>query len=1664
METIIELFDSMGISNNEKNILNNIKPKFLVYSKKIIDLYIINRKKYKKEFRKFHYLIKYISNSINRKKKIIISNSFENDKRFILLIIFSFELFDKLYQIRIKSDYRDIKNLKIAKVNKLLSSILLVIVRFYTEKWVDEKKLELFLKFLIILSITSQVNLIPNKNGTIVNIMPLLECINIIKNIFKKKLEFQNEFTENEKKIIINVFNFIHDYIIGSSNQKPMNIINKSYLSLNESFTSSFFNLIILISIINDNEVNDSSIELFSNIYAFTFNSSNLKNRIMKIIQSFFKVNIKEEDNNNNINYTIPDLNKSIFLIKLLKELINKEEKLLKEDPIFLRSGLLLGDEKCSLSGEIGDLKSNFTLIFGFCLYENCNKNNKIKGWTLINIRDKKKEESQIKIWLKPTDILGQYTLLISIKDIVYKTFCIILSKKTYAFEFNFYEEFTSKKLKVHYQCEKEPIKEIDEINNIISFNDDNYNIYIGSDIDTSFFIKIMYNTFIGLMGPILILDNKKFLKLNNGKLTFTEIYNEISRLKGDKFSEFKFCDAIKAIISPINFISIEYKNIDIFTNDYNEFQTENLSIKQNFLIFDQKPNFSKNEKKIKIFPQLFYNQFHIFENKNSYDEFIKYNGVYYINLLLQYYFQNICQIEYNEIALKINIIKIVNNCIYELTQFFLKIILKKEAIKLNFKEIKNFYDLSIIILQKYISMNIINKNIVDMIKNLLKSSFEIIMEVRKEDKNNEVDNFENIKNKLIELLNNLTANYENSNDNYEKIEYYLDVMTELLTQKYFDNDPYLFKLLDKLLLLSFLFDDTNPLFKNNKSISSNLQRKYSVLLFIFFKFPSLKSKNNLIFNDNNNEKIDHLVIFDFLIYYLESIIKTINSPNIFINLIKVVNQSELLEKLPLTHFEKIQNILNKNIWKISQSKSSYLVYNSYLNILLYSYYLDPEEKEASLNNFIKTFPFNKDFFKVIIFSLKYIKYIANDNNDNLIKNELDASFFNICKDNISNIGSSYLWELDLSNLNDIQNKILINLIETCISFFFIQETTKINKNITENDSKEIYDILKANFDHSLKFIGKNVFIDLFSSDRNIASHLFYFKWKLSKDENKSLIINDLKNYNKILLKSHNFPFIFKFILLINSELKVELIIIDLLNFIYEELENNYKNYIPKNKNEIDDFFVSNIINLLVLINKLFIKNKNLILFVNESFVDLFFKIINILEKTGLFYSNYCFEIEENCGKIISEICYDLLIYLLNNSYNIEISEKFKDIFIKENKKNKVYCSIFYLIDLIKEDILEKEKNTKKELLKFINYPTLMYIHKNIFSKSLKYIFGKKINQINNINFTLYFIAKTFLYLQQEISEKLSRMFLDFFLPILIENMYRLWTKQNSFYGYRTCKRFMLYTYAKEFFEEDGIRHPNDLSIYKRFFEFEIHLKLQGKDKLENCFASRLLDRKPNYENNSQITEVKPKPEAKKDKGPEFNINIYQKEKIIIKDYLKEEKVINKNEKNDKSKTNSFIKEENKVQNSNKKSRTKSFMIEEKKENIMIKEKNSNKNLLKIEKSLDKKSVKKVKKKSKEEKPANIKPIKEQKNENKNVLMEKKDEKISGKTNIKEDKNDKQININPVIEPKTLAMDKSIIKDEKVQVQNNDKIKEHDELMEKYFENDNFDSYKFWNF
>jgi hypothetical protein len=150
-------------------------------------------------------------------------------------------------------------------------------------------------------------------------------------------------------------------------------------------------------------------------------------------------------------------------------------------------------------------------------------------------------------------------------------------------------------------------------------------------------------------------------------------------------------------------------------------------------------------------------------------------------------------------------------------------------------------------------------------------------------------------------------------------------------------------------------------------------------------------------------------------------------------------------------------------------------------------------------------------------------------------------------------------------------------------------------------------------------------------------------------------------------------------------------------------------------------------------------------LFIKFSFDKI---IIDIFEKTGLLYSNYCFEIEEKNGKTISEFCFDLFIYFLDSHYDKGKENKFKDVFIKENKKEKVFLTIFYIIDLFKEEKLDKDKKTKSLIEVFIESKNLNYIHNNIFvvkNNNVK-VFGNLINKIKGINFMVFKNKLSFLF------------------------------------------------------------------------------------------------------------------------------------------------------------------------------------------------------------------------------------------------------------------------------------------------------------------------------
>ena len=71
-------------------------------------------------------------------------------------------------------------------------------------------------------------------NDKIINMMFLAQDVKIIKIIYKKIYNSRNQFNEKQKQIMNNIIIFIKDNKIGYSEQKPLNMINKFYLSNND--------------------------------------------------------------------------------------------------------------------------------------------------------------------------------------------------------------------------------------------------------------------------------------------------------------------------------------------------------------------------------------------------------------------------------------------------------------------------------------------------------------------------------------------------------------------------------------------------------------------------------------------------------------------------------------------------------------------------------------------------------------------------------------------------------------------------------------------------------------------------------------------------------------------------------------------------------------------------------------------------------------------------------------------------------------------------------------------------------------------------------------------------------------------------------------------------------------------------------------------------------------------------------------------------------------------------------------------------------------------------------------------------------------------------------------------------------------------------------------
>ena len=1582
------------------------------YAERHIKIYLqnYNKKLFLSKRRDVLYIKKFfIKNKFGAYKYKNLANFKEmDDIVFISIIIFDFIFYLEVLKLKSENSTNNKDRYKkLDSINNLLLNFLHLAGNFYSAKIIKDEHLEAILKFLIILSISSKNNEVPNMNDNLTNMMFFVQSIKIVKIVFDKIYKSQNGFNEKQKEILNNIIIFIKDNIIGYSQEKSLNIINKFYLSHNDYYTTSLINLANIIIKMKDDKITKNFVELLTNIYIFDFNYENLMSQLLKLLEPLF-LNI-DKKYNEEIKREIDLIN---FIISFIKKLSEREEKILKEEAL-LKNGFFLGNKVCGISSEIDVLEDDFALIFGFCLYERDNKFKSIKEWTIINIRSKenknKEKISQIKIWLtKRNNTNDEYNLMISDKNNNYDTNIVIKSKINYIFSFNFIK---NKTVKISYINDTSGniniIKEIKEIK--FKFNLDNTYIYIGCDKRNNF--EEESNTFFGYIGTIIILNNKKFSKKGDENIDL------ILQLKGDyassilmalkdsdsklidndsnfhfrsstfsnnimkrlneiyEASKIKFVEIIKMVISPYSFKLVEYKDEIDYLNRFNnykyyeELKKSKLEVRQNYLNLKQKTNSSKGEKKIKIFSSVFNSRFNIFENKYSLEEFIKYDGLYYLGLLFEYFYQILSKIEKEKEKEKEKenkkdiLIKIGENII-GIIKFFNENLVNSHYLKIFHHHINIFFYQMTVVLKKYISNNI-NDEILKLIYELI----EKITDLTINDGNGNEDEFLkkiifDIKSKCLGLLHDIFFLLHHDNkSSYFIIYYYISIISKLLNKGKL-NDLYSNEFIDEFVDISYIFESKLSFFKNvNENSLNQLLNLYEDFLIKLLKNSAQiwkakinEEQNNLNSKNKKGKRRDSEEMQKeekseknnpYLFHYMKRVFQKEKNQNTFSKLLNIVYKSDLISDIKPIFIEQMKSILKKNY----QKEEKKIIIESCLKILLI-YSLVNKEDEEMIHNFLKQLTYYKGFFYTVISSIKQIKFMSEDklmkskslkisesngqnkqkrednskseeekdkeknkvenkfdNNKNIDKEPI-AKNENFITDKMGNYKTDInpnednknekypLLDLDLNNLNKKQIRTLIKLFQDCISMLFITEPNSkkkvLNEKIENADAKEIYDTLKKNFYAAFKFPEKNIYKDIFSSETQILPELFYFRWKKSNEHDRINLFEDLKNYHDKLLKNHRFPFIFKLILLLDSDkendseknnVKINFII-DICIYIIKQFEKYFEMQLQDkkiNKQKKEDFyFISNLINFAVLINKLALKNeKESVYTQNENFNDeIFLKLIVLLQNTGLLYSNYCFQVDENIGKLISEICYDIFIYLLNYDFK-KYKEKFINTFIINDKKIKKSYSLFNLMDYNKEEILKKEKKIRKEILNQYledSYSNLKNIHDHMFKsddqKKEVLIFGKKINKIEEVNFTIYFLAKTFIYLN-EMKEVFSDELKDFLksnLILLSMNLYELWTKNIAFYGHKICKKFLLYKETKNLFESHAIQGGNEFEIYEDFFTKDINFKSNGQDKIALCYASRLLDKTEFdfFNDNNKQTEEKNLDDNLKEKLPIF--------------------------------------------------------------------------------------------------------------------------------------------------------------------------------------------------
>ena len=1524
-------------------------------SNKIIEIYLSEftiqtgiKIRNKIRMRYASYLTKMLKNNKEIKMKIITKNEYQN-KLSQFFISFNKNIWILLSNYKKEKSIENHK--KIVKLNHLLKILLNVLGFLYIAQLISDEFFELIIKNTLYFSLEKIKDIKEDKIEELQHMMFFNNSIQIIKIVFNKLYSLQKNYLENQKKLIKNIIIHINSIILNSSSKDSLNFYsNKCLLSENDYKTSLLIELIIIIIRMKSPEIKDHFLNLLLNIYSFSFKYENSMKIILKLTEPLL-LNL----NNKNLDEIKNEFSLSEFILNYIDVLNNKEKEILKPNNCMLKQGFYFGNKLGTISGDINNnFENDFIILFGFRL--EIDEFDNIILFELYN-----EEKNQIKFCLNK-NMNNNYELIAVDGDKEIGTKIYINNKKTYIFEFMFLTEgfFKNKILKIQYiKDDSESIQDqqnitINSCANIKFKNVDNIKkVCLGCDRKGNLNQEHLENKFIGFMGDFIILNAKRVkdnvdAKIYEDILRLKQNYSDVIKLLSDDNklnvdisynieynsifnqtkniyerlkmkTELKSNHTINTIISPKYFKLVDYQDDIDYMNSINNYEyflkkrNVPLSIKLKYFNYKMKPD-PNNKKCLTINSSLFNKQFHLFERKFSLIEFVKYEGIHYLSLLFEYYYQIMCYILETKSTIESNFFKELNK---EITEKILKIIsffniniIQTNLIEYNLVSVEKFFYQMTTAILKLAEMGDLDFEIYKLIVaiiNILDSKWEI-------GENKIYYSISLIKLHLIEFLVNPRIYNKESDSCLEKLNY---IFNYLLTFLQKSNIKHLKKIfceenLEMLFAYTWLLGEPKQ-----KQYFEETKSNYSSLLILFIQMStyisiiedeSQDSKNEIKITEEENDlkiktkvssenlkKIEEKIKNNKKFLISEFFRKTLEhkkNHHIFFNLSEILIKTNLISFLREFDIddEKTAFLYENHNQEEIDFEHKRTLYFSYLQIVI-AYYFSEIKMESQnkllkkFHEFINSLNLDLDLFYALIAVFRYINKFGKVNTIKLNSYKTEA-LQKISKDDYPIFSDLPFREIQIDKLNDMEIYIIRNLLLD-ILYLMDKFERKLNfnsilnnepspiKDMETNIAKDFFDIIKKNIDIVFKYPRTKLYEMLFSCESNICSKLFLIKWKYGYEKDLNYIKTVLKKYYKDLVKNYYCPFVYKFLLEIISEkafrndsqiegnnnnetiseFKAEIImyIISTLNELSKEV-NTSKEKMP--------FYVYNLLNTLIILNEILNYNSDII-FNNSKFYDAIYTFISLVAG-GLLYSNFCIEFKDSYGKIISEMVLDIVLAIPAKYFKQNI---FFNTFIKKKEK----MTIFSIMDHYKEKIIERKKIKNQ-----INFPELdkmkeshnIILSLNPKQRIMNLVEVNKIYQIEEINFLIYFLAKGFVYLRskflKEKENQIKVQTLKLFLPCLADDLFLLFTRDQKFYGTKSCG-FPLYDETKKYFESYIVQNykfkgSKNLDLYKKFFHNDLIIILKDEYNLDYCYSSRLYkskNHKENETNNLNVIEEK---------------------------------------------------------------------------------------------------------------------------------------------------------------------------------------------------------------